>query len=504
MIPTKPSKIEDFKGKELTGSLQENLAFFQQLFAKDEVLRVRELSVNRNTRYDCTLLFMDGMVNGQVLNESVIRPLLLTEVANGQESVLDYVKKQILFACEVDETTDLMKMLQALLYGDSLLLFEGTNRVLIIDVKGWKTRGIDEPQDERILQGPREGFNESVLGNVALIRRKLTTPDLCVQTMRLGKRTDTQVFLCYLDSLADPRVVSEVKKRLGTIDIDGVLDANYIVELIKDSPYSLLKTTGATERPDTVVGKLLEGRVAILVDGTPVVITVPYLFVENFQSDDDYYINFYYASVGRILRIISFFLAISVPAIYISLITYHKELLPTSLALSISAARSGVPFPVFVECIMLLIVFEILKETGLRMPQSVGHALSIVGGLVVGQAAVEAKLVSAPMVIVIALAGITGLMIPRLKGMIVYARVGLILLATMFGLYGYFFGISALLIHIYSLRSIGVDYTGYLTSLNSQQSKDTAIRAPWWKMRTRPDFLTKNHVRNRSKRGERI
>lgn len=500
----KPSKIEDFKGKELTASLKDNLAFFQQLFAKDEVLRVRELSVNHKTKFNCTLLFMDGMVNGQVLNDSVIRPLLHCDVENAQDSVVDYVQKQVLYACEVEETTDLMKMLQNLLYGDSLLLFEETNQVLIIDVKGWKTRGIDEPQDERILQGPREGFNESILGNVALIRRKLTTPDLCVQTMRIGKRTDTQVYLCYLDSLADSRVVAEVKKRLNTIDIDGVLDANYITELIKDSPYSLLKTTGSTERPDTVVGKLLEGRVAIMVDGSPVVITVPYLFIENFQSDDDYYVNFYYSSIGRILRIVSFFLSISVPAIYISLITYHKELLPTSLAVSISAARNGVPFPVFVECIMLLVIFEILKETGLRMPQSVGHALSIVGGLVVGQAAVEAKLVSAPMVIIIALTGITGLMIPRLKGVIVYARIGLIVLATMFGLYGYFFGISALMIHILSLQSVGVDYTGYLTSLNPQQSKDTAIRAPWWNMRTRPDFLTKNHIRNRSKRGERV
>ena len=193
------------------------------------------------------------------------------------------------------------------------------------------------------------------------------------------------------------------------------MDTNYIAEQIRDNPYSLFKTTGSTERPDIAAAALLEGRIALIVDGTPVVMTLPYLFSQNFQSDEDYYLNFFVSAVGRLLRYICFFLAISVPAIFISLITFHKQLLPTSFAVSIAQLRGGVPFSSVSECLILIFVFEILRETGIRMPQSVGHALSIVGGLVIGQSAVEAKIVSAPILIAVALSAICGLMVTRLK-----------------------------------------------------------------------------------------
>jgi spore germination protein KA len=328
-----------------------------------------------------------------------------------------------------------------------------------------------------------------------MIRRRLPTPDLCVETATIGRRTDTFVFICYLDSLVNKKVLKELKRRLKKIDIDGVLDSNYISELITNAPFSPLKTIGSTERPDIVAARLLEGRVAVMVDGTPVVLTLPYLFSENFQSDDDYYLNFLVASVGRILRYLCFFLALSVPAIYLALITVHKSLLPTSLAISISGARNGVPFPSVIEALLLIGIFEILRETGLRMPQNVGHALSIVGGLVIGQAAVEAKLVSAPMLIIIALSGIAGLMLPRLKGIISYGRVILVLLAHIWGLFGYLTGLCALLILIFSLNSFGIDYTSSLKQIDFQSFKDTLIRAPWRNMINRPVGISKNRIR---------
>ena len=490
-------QLYDFKGQILTEDFDENIGFFKRLFDKDDVFRIRKLTVSRGREYRIAVMFMDGMVNTEVLNQSVIRALLTNGETPKQGDLTEYIKDEVLFANEVSSTLDISEMLSAVFYGDTLLIAEGSRRGLLINTKGWRTRGVSEPSDERVLQVPREGFDEALMLNVALIRRKLPTPDLRVELMRAGRKTDTRMFLCYLDSVVNKSLVREIKKRIEAIDIDGVLDSNYINELIKGRRWSLFKTAGSTERPDIVAARLLEGRVALLVDGTPVALTIPYLFSENFQADDDYYVNFLVAGVGRVLRYVCFFLSISVPAIYLGLIIYHPHLLPTTFAVTVSKARGGIPFPSYVECFLLTVVFEILRETGIRMQQSVGHALSIVGGLVVGQAAVEAKIVSAPMLIVVALSGICGLMIPRLKGAILYARFGLIVLATLFGLYGYFIGMTLLLYALFSLDSFGVDYVGSLEALTPQSLKDTLVRAPWWKMFTRPLGLTKNIYRQR-------
>ncbi len=490
-------QLQDYKGQILSEDFEENISFFKRLFERDDVFRIRRLEVTRGRGYKCAVMFMDGMINTEILNQSVIRALLTCGETPESGDITDYISSRVLFANEVGSTLDISEMLSAVFYGDTVLIAEGSRRALIINTKGWRTRGVSEPSDERVQQGPREGFDEALMLNVALIRRRLPTPDLQVELLKSGRKTDTKMFLLYLDSVVNKSTVAEVKRRISRIDIDGILDSNYINEMIKGKRYSLFKTIGSTERPDIVAARLLEGRVALIVDGTPVVLTMPYLFSESFQADDDYYLNFFVANAGRILRYICFFLAISVPAVYLGLIIYHPYLLPTSFAVTVSAARGGIPFPSYVECFLLTVIFEILKETGIRMQQSVGHALSIVGGLVVGQAAVEAKIVSAPMLIVVALSGICGLMVPRLKGVILYSRFGLIFLATLFGLYGYFIGMVLLLYSIFSLDSFGVDYTESLERFSPQALKDTAIRVPWWKMLTRPRALTNNVTRQR-------
>jgi spore germination protein KA len=258
--------------------------------------------------------------------------------------------------------------------------------------------------------------------NLSMLRRKLRTTDLKMEYKTFGTRSKTKACICYLGSLVNKDVLAELNKRLESFSIDGTLDVNYISEMIRDAPISPFKTIGSTERPDVVAAKLLEGRVALFLDGTPVVLTMPIFFIESFQSDDDYYLNYYFASIGRILRIMAFFIATSIPAIYIALVDFHQEMLPTPLLISISAARQGVPFPTVVEAICMLAVFELLRESGSRMPTMMGQALSIVGSLVIGQAAVEAKIVSAPIIIIAAASGIAGLMIPRLKGAIILLR----------------------------------------------------------------------------------
>lgn len=490
MVIILAKQITDYKGICLSGVLENDILTFKSIFKKDSVLRVKNIKVRNKNTFDCALIYMDGMVDSDQLNEAVIKPLLIMHPIDCSTNIAEYIETQVLFARDVKQAETLDNILQGILYGEALLLIDGSKKALTIDTKGWRTRGINEPQDERVLQGPREGFDEAAMLNLAMIRRKLQTPDLCTEMLRLGRRSSTMVFICYLDSLADSKTVAKVKERISKIDIDGILDSNYIAEQIRDNRYSIFKTCGTTERPDVVAARLLEGRIAIVVDGTPVVVTVPYLFSENFQADEDYYVNFLVSTSGRILRYACFFLSISIPAIFIAISTFHRQLLPTSLAIAIGQLRGGVPFSPFTECLIMIFVFEILRETGIRVPQGLGHALSIVGGLVVGQAAVEARIISTPMLIVIALSGISGLMIPRLKAAVFYLRLGFLFLAALFGLYGYLAGIIITVMHIISLKSFGTDYTVSLRKANFQSLKDTVIRSPWQFMKTRPNFNT--------------
>ena len=481
-------QTKDYKNIYLSGVMNTDINMFKQIFEKDSVLRIKYIKARNATFFDCAVIYLDGMADSIQLNDAVVRPLITVNTVNHCENLSEYIEKQVLFARDVKQKQNIAEMLEGMLYGEALIIIDKSKLALSVDIKGWRTRGITEPDNERILQGPREGFDEAALLNVAMIRRKLQTPDFCCEMLRIGRRSSTLVFVCYLKTLANEKTIRELKHKLSKIDIDGILDSNYISEQIRDSKYSPFKTCGSTERPDIVAARLLEGRIALVVDGTPMVLTLPYLFSENFQADEDYYINFLSASAGRILRYISFFLSISIPAVFIALSSFHKELLPTSLAIAIAQLRAGVPIAPFVECLLMIFVFEILKEAGLRMPQNLGHALSIVGGLVVGQAAVEARIISTPILIVIALSGISGLMVPRLRAAVFYFRILLLTLSAFFGFLGYMTGICAIIIHIISLTSFGTDYTVSLRKSSFQTVKDTVWRAPWNKMYKRPDF----------------
>ncbi len=486
----------DYKEITLSGNLSRDTYLFKDIFKKDASLRVKQLKAKNDHTFNCALIYLDGMCDSEQLNQAVIRPLLTLSPVFAEPNSADYLANQVLFARDVKKHKNVANILEGMLYGEAVLLIDGCTQALTIDVKGWRTRGISEPQDERVLRGPREGFDEAALLNLSMIRRKLQTPDLCIEMLRLGRRSSTIVYICYLETLADKGTLFELKKRINKIDIDGILDSNYITEQIRDNKNSFFNTVGTTERPDIVAARLLEGRLAVVVDGTPVVLTLPYLFSENFQSDEDYYLNHIVSSLGRLLRFVCFFLSVSIPAVFVALSTLHRELLPTSLAISIAKLRAGVPFSALAECLIMIFVFEILKETGIRMPQSLGHALSIVGGLVVGQAAVEARIISTPMLIVIALSGITGLMLPRLTAAVFYIKIILVILSSLLGLYGYIAGFFVMLIHILSLSSFGTDCTVSLNLASLQSLKDTFLRASWTKMKIRPLF-NKNLIRRR-------
>ncbi|MEA4896216.1 MAG: spore germination protein [Oscillospiraceae bacterium] len=493
----KPDKLGEFhldRGM-MHRELEKNIELMRALFSENDSLIIRQFENRKRENVRCCIFFFDGMVDSSTVDEYVILPIMESTALTKGEDGADVIISRVIATNDAQKTRDINKLAQDIMRGDTVLFADGCDSAVVISSKSWKTRSITEPDAERALRGPREGFNEALLINLSMLRRKLLTPDLKIRFRTLGTRTNTKVCVCWLGSLVDEKLMTELNKRLDAINIDGVLDTNYISELIKDNPMSPFKTVGTSERPDVVAAKLLEGRVAILLDGSPVVLTVPYIFIENFQSADDYYLNFYFASIGRFLRIFGFFLSVSVPAIYVAFITFHREMIPTTLSLSIMQARQGVPFPTVLECVIMLVVFEIIRETGIRMPSNIGQALSIVGALVIGQAAVDAKFISAPMVIIVAITAITGLINPKMKGATILLRFLCLFAAAFLGLYGYAFIIIAMLMHLFSMESFGTDYTSQITSYKFAEIKDNVFRAPWKLMKTRPVFEQRDIVR---------
>lgn len=475
--------------KSCSESLEQNEAFFRELFKNDANLVYRHFENQFNEDLKFCALFINGMVNNELINENIIQPIVNNNRLPKKENLIEVLKNQVITGNDLTKSKDLDRLIEAVLNGDTVLLLDGVSEALIISSKGWPTRLITEPENEKSSLGPREGFTESLLINLTMVRRKLKTHDLKFKFKNLGARSHTDVCICYIEGLASAAILAELEKRLDEIDLDGILDANYIIELINDAPLSPFRTVGTTERPDVVAGKLLEGRIGIILDGTPIAITLPYLFIEYFQTNDDYYNNFLVSSMTRIIRIVSFLLTISGPAVFLALTTFHQEIIPTPLLLSISLSRQMVPFPTVIEALILGLVFESIREAGVRATSNIGSTLSIVGALILGQAAVNANFFSAPILIIVGFTVVTGLMFPKLSGAAIILRLVLLFLSALLGIYGYIFGMTGLLIHLFQIRAFGVPYMTSLNSLNFQDIKDTVIRAPWWYMESRPKFI---------------
>ncbi len=483
----------------LNKSLEHNIATIKELFKDDDTLVFRRFENEINNDIKCCIVFTDGMISSSMLNDNIIKPILICKTIQSKTNILDDIMNRVLSSNNVKKIFQVNDIIDSLVRGDTILCVDGSLDALAIDSKGWQTRSISEPEAERVMRGSREGFTESLFMNLSMLRRKLATNNLKFKMRVIGKQTRTKICLCYIEGIADKKILDELNKRLDKINIDGITGSGTIVEFIRDFPFSPFKTIGGTERPDVVAGKLLEGRIAIFMDGNPFILTLPFVFIEYFQSSEDYYMNFYYASTNRLLRILSFIITISIPALYIALTTFHQELIPSAFVKSIAAARQGVPFPTVIEMVLLLLTFELLRETGTRMPSFSGTAISVVGGLVLGSAAVDARIVSAPVVIVVALTAVTGLTTPKLKGPIITIRLALIILSTIIGFYGYLFGITAILIHLFQMRSYGVPYMLNLTNLKPDDMKDSIIRVPWTFLRFRSKLITPNNlVRNNS------
>ncbi len=463
-----------------TPSLAENFATMRRIFDKDNTFVTRFTVGAQGLR--CFICFIDGMVNNQIINDYVVHPLQHAPLSTASTQLLCDTIVQVNDSKPVPDSA---AMLSALLYGDTVIFTQGDPVPLVVNTKGFAVRSTSEPDNERVLRGPREGFTEGFMSNLALLRRRLNNPHLKLEFRRLTPQTQTVVCLCWLAEVADTALVDAVRQRIDQLPLHAILDSNYIAECIRDCPRSPFPTLGTTERPDVVAAHLLEGRIAILVDGTPVALTAPCVLQECFQSSDDYYIAPNQANLSRVLRVLGFLVSICTPALYAALLFHHAQVLPLRLYLAITAAQRGVPLSPVLELFVLLITFQILKEAGTRTPNFIGSTMSIVGGLVLGQAAVSARFLSAPAVIVVALAGVTGLTAPKLQSAGLLMQFVLLLAGAIGGLAGVMLGLLAIGAHLCQLTSFGTPYLLNMVSRVHPHREDLWLRTPWRWMHNR-------------------
>jgi len=434
------------------------------------------------------LIYVDGLANIEELDARVLAPLMHGR-GNHEMKWHEFLQKAIPIS-KWHELRSLEECVESISSGFPVLFIDQQESAISIGLSKWEKRNIEEPVAEAVVRGPREGFTESISVNTSLLRRLVKTPSLKMERKYIGGYTKTCVMVAYIEGLVDQGLVEEAHSRLDRIEIDGILDSGYIEDFIEDQPFSPFPQILSTERPDVVCSNLLEGRIAILVDGTPVVLIAPTTLFALLQSNEDYYQRSLVGTAIRWLRYVFTVVSFVLPSLYVALITYHHEMVPTSLLISMASSREAVPFPALVEAMIMEIMFEALREAGVRLPKQVGAAVSIVGALVIGQAAVQAGLVSAPMVIVVAITGIASFMIPHyVAGISIrMLRFPMMLLAGTLGLLGITLGMILTVIHLCSLRSFGVPYLSPVGPLKVQELKDTLVRAPWWMMDTRPSL----------------
>ncbi len=439
-------------------------------------------------RVECALIFCDGAVDSAYLSRFVVKNILSASLPSKNKALEKLITGHI-EAAQVDIEYSLDKIIFALMSGDGVLLIEGDSRCAVISAKGYMKRGIEEPSGEGVSIGCHEGFVEPILHNMTLLRRRIKSDKLKFESYRLGTKAPLSAALCYIDGVVKEELLLRIRDRLYKVSKKEIPNINALAEAIKDSPFSVFQTVGQTERPDVAAAGLLEGRVAVILDGSCAVITAPAVLAEFFQTADDYYLNFHYSSASRLIRIVCFFLTVSIPGLYVGILTYHRALLPTDLLVSIINARYGVPFPLLLETVILLAAFDLLQDASAHVSSSLGQSLSIVGALILGESAVSARFISAPLVIITAATGITGLINSSMRSASLICRYMLLILSALLGLYGYIFGTVLMLLYLSTLKSFGVPYTMDLSPLSLMQSRDTLIRAPWKMLSYRNIFV---------------
>jgi len=475
----------------ITSSIDINVDKIKALFDNTYDLVFRNFMIGGELNLNAALFFINGLTDKISVENHILDPLThqnrFDVYHNDYDLFFRDLKSSILTLLDISDCFDLNEAIDGILLGKTVLFIDRMPYGIVIDNRKWKDRAIEQPFTEVVIKGSHEGFNETLVTSTSLIRRRLKTPLLTFEQFNIGSLTKTDVVIAYIRGIANEKVLDEIKSRLSRIQVDGILDSGYIEQYIEDAPISIFPTIGNTEKPDVVVSKLLDGRFAIIVDGSPTVLTVPFLFVEALRASEDYYMSPVIASFLRLTRILALFLVVYLPGLYIAISSYHQDIIPTHLMLTMAASTEGVPFSPFIEVLMMSTLFIILKEAGIRMPRAIGQAVSIVGALILGQAAVEAGFVSNPVVMITALAGIGGFVIYPLNSATTILWFAFSVLGSIAGFFGILYGTIFLLIHLVSLRSFGSPYFSPIAPRTTEELvKDVFLRAPLWTLNTGP------------------
>ncbi|OIJ12243.1 spore germination protein [Anaerobacillus alkalilacustris] len=481
----------EIEGTEISSDLQKNEARYNHLFNKNFDFLLKQIHVGGQ---DAVALYLKSMVDENKISEQIMERLAHTQRQNESISSIHQLlsfQKDYFASADVVIVEYEHDVIWHVLLGYTVILISGINSGLAINTVSSEQRGIEQSNTQTIIRGPKDSFTESLRTNVSLIRRRIKNPKLICENIIIGQDTKTSICITYLDYLARPEVVAEIKRRIKELNINGIFDSGNLEELITDQVVTPFPTIFHTDRPDTISQSIIEGKVAVIVDGTPFVLVMPVVLTDFFKVSEDYYQGFLMSSFVRMIRYLAFTLSWILPSLYIGLTTFHHELIPTALVFPLQAQREGVPFPAVVEILIMEITFEILREAGVRMPRAVGQAVSIVGTLVIGQAAVEAGIVSNLLVIIVALTAIASFVSP------IYSfgnasrllRFGLLFITSALGLYGMIVGITLVIAHLASLRSFGTPYLAPLAPFIVEDQKDVFVRLPMQSLKKRPNYL---------------
>lgn len=494
---------------ELAPDLEQNRRVLARIFRvpRNQDVVLRSLTIGTRVPVQALLVFLDGATDTQLQNLTILQPLMLlpdlpvqagdgrgTGIGGGETPVyndlLDRVHQALVPANQVIVATDYTRVVEDVLSGNSALFIDGCSRALLLETRGWQYRSISTPQVENVIRGPQEAFTEQIRANTSLVRRAVQLPSLVTEFIKVGDAGTGQFAIMYLDDVANPNLVGEVKRRMESIRADYVQKSGLLEQLIEDSPFSFAPQILATERPDRVTAGLMEGRVAILVNGSPFVLVVPATFFSMMQSPEDAYVRWPFDSFGRLIRYAGLLLALLLPANYIAIVAFHQEFIPTDLLLAMNGAREKVPFPSIVEVLIMELSFELIREAGVRIPGTVGTTLGIVGALILGQAAVAANIVSPILIIVVAVTALGSFTIPNygFSTAVRVMRFIYILLAAVAGLLGILVGFFIHLGLMANLKSFGVPFMTPAAPV-VRKNKDYFMRGREWEQENRPDAL---------------
>jgi spore germination protein KA len=481
----------------ISKKLPENLEYIKKIYNfptnGDIIIREFDITVKGRT-INAFLIIIDGMTDRKVVDDDIMQPLMLLanlDIKGDEKDVADFIKNHLLPHDSIKVAKEFEAVLDEVNFGGCALFIDGVDIAFTADVKGFEKRGVERPNTELVIRGPQEGFTENIRTNTALIRKRMKDENLIAENLEIGKRSKTPCAMLYIKDLANSSLVDEVRRRLKSIKVDYISDSGELEQYIEDSTFLLAPQILATERPDRVSTMLADGRVAIILNGSPFALVVPINNTDLIQSPEDLYLRFPYSNLLRIIRIFAVLMSLLLPALYVAITNFHNEMIPTDLLLAIEASREKVPFPSVVEILIMEVAFELIREAGIRIPGPIGPTLGIIGALILGQAAVAANIVSPVLIIVVAVTGIGSFAVPNFSLAFSFRllRFAYIFLAALAGLLGIATGLFIHGIMMVSAKSFGVPFVVPFAPKTAGGQSDQLMRGPIWKQEKRPDYL---------------